>query len=114
MSRTKLADTDWPSMWRSEAPPPRNWIDLIAALLRDTPRLGSDAACMRSDPAIFDSTSRRDVETAAEICEDCPVIELCASWARRNAEDLRGVCGGLVMAEGFAFTVGEWLGDDDD
>lgn len=73
----------------------------LAQLLKQTsfPDLGLGTRCDGVDTGLFFSNSKRDIAMAKAICQTCPVIEQCATWAIRH-EDY-GVFGGLSATERF-------------
>jgi hypothetical protein len=59
------------------------WIELLAAVLRDTPRL-TGALC-RERAELFDAVDGSDAHRAAELCGRCPAREPCTAWANTLA-----------------------------
>jgi WhiB family transcriptional regulator, redox-sensing transcriptional regulator len=55
------------------------WVDLIAEVLRGTPRLPGALCRQRSE--LFDGDDDQDAHQAAELCHWCPAREPCAAWA---------------------------------
>jgi WhiB family redox-sensing transcriptional regulator len=79
--------------------------------MADQAQWADQAACRDEDPALFDTvrTSKEtviddDVETARDICADCPVMMRCLENAIRfGATD--GVWGGMVDEERLAWAL---------
>lgn len=66
---------------RRDATRDGGWVELLAAVLADTPRL-PDAAC-KGHVATFDAAADGDrdaAQRAIEACRRCPVIDRCAQW----------------------------------
>ena len=56
-----------------------------------------DAACAgHPDPSLFDQTHPAAAVDALAVCDGCPVVERCASYAETIGAD-RGVWGGQVL-----------------
>lgn len=55
------------------------WIDLLAVVLADTPRL--PGALCRERPGLFDGDDDESAAVAADLCGRCPAREPCADWA---------------------------------
>ena len=105
--------SDWPAMWvdRRNREPQRDWLQLVAELIRDAPNLGPHAACRSvADPSIFDLNVLDDAVTAAALacCAGCGVRARCRTAALRRP-DAEGVLGGLVFTGGAAYTADEWF-----
>ena len=104
--------SQWPAMYvdhRRSRELERDWVALVAELIRDTPRLGPQAACRSVDPAIFDIDAG-DIGAAVGICRTCPVLAQCRSWALRGGLT-HAVAGGLILSGGGAYELEEWLSD---
>lgn len=56
------------------------------------------AACRRSDPALFYSDRPSDIAEAKRMCTECPVREECLGYALAN-DERHGVWGGLTPVE---------------
>ncbi|MBB2990263.1 hypothetical protein FHR72_001731 [Mycolicibacterium iranicum] len=57
------------------------WITLLAAILRDVPRL--DGALCAGQPGVFDGRDGRDGEHTREaiaLCAQCPAHTACSEW----------------------------------
>jgi WhiB family redox-sensing transcriptional regulator len=75
---------------KTPAPVPLPVVDLLAAILRDTPRL-QGARC-RTHPEVFDAThpigrgacsTRHHVDAraaAVAVCQRCPALPACRAW----------------------------------
>ena len=69
------------------------WVELLAAVLRDTPRL--PGALCRQRTELFDGDDAEDAHEAAELCGHCPAREPCAAWAHTLAHnEAHGVLAG--------------------
>lgn len=67
------------------------------ALSLDLPGYFSEAACVGSDPGLFDGETIGAILQAKKICSDCPIKDLCLDWAKFTQDS--GVWGGLTPAE---------------
>ena len=57
-----------------------------------------EAACREHDADLWFSTSKRDERRAITICNRCPVMATCHSWARDTNQHF-GVWGGAQLTE---------------
>jgi hypothetical protein len=82
------------------------WVELLAEVLRDSPKL-EDAACVGRWPGLFDppgqgeSLDHPDVAhrrgIAVSICRACPCLEMCREWAESQPQGrLSGVVAGEI------------------
>ncbi|MFM1783855.1 MAG: hypothetical protein RLZZ579_132 [Actinomycetota bacterium] len=67
------------------------------ALSLDLPVYFNEAACVGSNPGLFDGETLGDVLEAKKVCFDCPIQQLCLDWALLTQDS--GVWGGLTPAE---------------
>ncbi len=67
------------------------------ALSLDLPGYFSEAACVGSNPGLFDGESISAILEAKKICSDCPIKDLCLDWALVTQDS--GIWGGLTPAE---------------
>lgn len=71
-------------------------LDLLIAILRDGPPRLTGALCA-GRPDLFDTpnATAEHVDRAVGICQRCPALEPCATWAARQRRgQLTGVIGG--------------------
>ena len=54
-------------------------------------------ACVGMDTNLFFSDRNADIKSAKAVCADCPVMNLCGSWAAQNTS--YGIFGGLTARE---------------
>lgn len=78
-------------------PPTREpWLELIAAIIADTPKL--DGPCKTMAPRIFEGRTEADIDAALAACNSCGVRRQCAAWAMSETSGVTtGVVGGLVL-----------------
>lgn len=82
-----------PTRLPARVPDNGGWLPLLAAVLRDTPRL--PGALCRGRHRLFDADGQHDVSGALELCGRCPARGPCAEWASREpAYRLTGVLAG--------------------
>lgn len=67
------------------------------------------AACRKYNPELFFSLSKHRIETAKQICAECPVLIECQAWALKSEQDValafrHGVIGGMTPEERVAST----------
>lgn len=55
------------------------------------------AECAKADPAIFYPTKGNQTLLARAVCDTCPVVQECGSWAIGN--ETSGVWGGMSETE---------------
>ncbi len=67
------------------------------ALALELPGFFSEAACVGSDPVLFDGETIGAILEAKKICSDCPIKDLCLDWAMLTQDS--GVWGGLTPLE---------------
>ena len=67
------------SLWPQRADHPTGWEDLVASMIRSTPRLDG-AACYRN-PRPFDGGN--DPAPALALCRSCPALLACRRQIRR-------------------------------
>lgn len=67
------------------------------ALSIDLPGYFDEAACVGSNPGLFDGETIYAILEAKRICSDCPIKDLCLDWALLTQDS--GVWGGLTPAE---------------
>ena len=63
----------------------------------DLPAYFNDAACVASEPRIFDGETLIDVIEAKRVCGLCPIKDLCLDWAAITQDC--GVWGGMTPME---------------
>ena len=63
----------------------------------ELPVFFEEAACIGSQPRIFDGESLTAVLTAKKICSACPIQAMCLEWATQTQD--AGVWGGLTPEE---------------
>ena len=61
------------------------WAELVAAIVRGTPRL--PGALCRHQPDLFDGDDDQDARQAAEFCGRCPASEPCRAWSESLAHN---------------------------
>ena len=73
--------------------------DFAAALdlALELPGYFNDAACVGTNPGLFDGETIGAILEAKKICSDCPIQQLCLDWALMTQDS--GVWGGLTPAE---------------
>lgn len=79
------------------------------ALSLDLPGYFADAACVGSNPELFDGETFGAILEAKKICSDCPIKDLCLDWALLTQDS--GVWGGLTPAERMQQRKGQRLVD---
>ncbi|MFC9514376.1 WhiB family transcriptional regulator [Nocardiaceae bacterium NPDC056970] len=86
------AVNDWPEVLGEP-------IRLLAAILRDTPRLDG-AACVDHDPEMWfaDSKDHATIVAAKAICAGCPALAGCRDYARGNKRQ-QGILAGRRRRE---------------
>ncbi len=67
----------------------------------------NNAACLTEDPELFfpigtTETAQRQIERAKTVCDRCPAVFTCLTWALESGQE-SGVCGGLSELERHAF-----------
>lgn len=58
----------------------------------------TDAACARTDPELFFPDGPGESRQAVAVCQACPVVEACRTWALRELPPM-GVWGGTTATE---------------
>lgn len=53
----------------------------------------ADGVCRQVDPEIFFTKPSAD---AVSLCQECPVLDVCAPWTLENFADNIGVSGGMT------------------
>jgi hypothetical protein len=114
MPRTKLNESDWPSLWPQRAGPQHDGpFALIAEVLRTPDGDGiveqyQHRNCRYTDPRTFDATTRADAVTALRTCCDCACLNSCYQLAENRAAQARqrrdgtgfdGICGGELYGQ---------------
>jgi len=61
----------------------------------------SAAACIGSNPGLFDHTEFPDADLALGFCAQCPVTSLCLTVVRPQKSRFDGVAGGVVWRNGY-------------
>ncbi len=73
------------------------WVDLIAAVIRETPKLDG-GACKSLPPQLFDGDTEDDIVAATAACRACPVLDACRTWALDDDSGITtGIVGALVL-----------------
>jgi WhiB family redox-sensing transcriptional regulator len=67
------------------------------ALSLDLPGYFAEAACVGSNPGLFDGETIGAILEAKKVCSECPIKDLCLDWALLTQDS--GVWGGLTPAE---------------
>lgn len=67
------------------------------SLALELPLYFRDAACVESNPRIFDGETLSDVLAAKKVCGSCPIKDLCLDWAVKTQDS--GVWGGMTPLE---------------
>ena len=101
-------ESQWCSLWPRGKPRPTGDVDLMAAILRGSPKL--DGASCAQHPGWFDSDADDDdTLRAIDVCTRCPVMRQCYAHAEAQ-ECADGVYGGKLFLIGTPMEIEDWLG----
>ena len=60
-----------------------------------------DAACVSSDPRMFNAKTYPEAEPALEVCATCSKVATCIEMVRPSKSFYDGVAGGVVWRNGY-------------
>lgn len=61
----------------------------------------SKAACLETDPRIFDHYVYPEAREALTVCSRCTVVAACMNWVRPSKSYFDGVAAGIVWRNGY-------------